>query len=472
MKFDFVSVGGGLAGLVAALRASQLGLQSAVIEAGLGDSYPCNSRLAGGVFHVSYQDVRASPDKLTKEMLLAGASDSPQSRAIANNAARALDWLRCNGAGFANFPQLKRGAWVMVPPRPLVSGFKNGASWLGRGPDLTLRALKKRLLELGGVFLQNSQGIELLTNQGVCVGVRVQSDGKILDIHTKSVALCDGGFSANSALFKQYIGPQPSKVLQRGAATGRGDGLRMALQAGAATSAMSRFYGHILSKDAFHNEDLTPYPQLDAIAAAGVVVNANGLRVLDEGLGGVYAANHLATLEDADESVAIIDSAIWNGPGRGGLIAPNPTLKDKGGTVHQAQTLTELARLCHMPADNLTQTIENYNQALSTNILNTLKPSRTETRAKAYPIQNPPYMAIPICSGITNTMGGLVIDGHACVLTSDEKPIPGLYAAGATTGGLEGGATAHYVGGLIKASVFALLAAEHSASFQNKTQSA
>ena len=66
MKFDFVSVGGGLAGLVAALRASQLGLQSAVIEAGLGDSYPCNSRLAGGVFHVSYQDVRASPDKLTK----------------------------------------------------------------------------------------------------------------------------------------------------------------------------------------------------------------------------------------------------------------------------------------------------------------------------------------------------------------------------------------------------------------------
>ena len=38
MKFDFVSVGGGLAGLVAALRASQLGLQSAVIEAGLGDS--------------------------------------------------------------------------------------------------------------------------------------------------------------------------------------------------------------------------------------------------------------------------------------------------------------------------------------------------------------------------------------------------------------------------------------------------
>jgi fumarate reductase flavoprotein subunit len=170
--------------------------------------------------------------------------------------------------------------------------------------------------------------------------------------------------------------------------------------------------------------------------------------------------------------VAIIDSTIWNGPGRGGVIAPNPTLKDKGGTVHQAQTLTELARLCHIPADNLTQTIENYNQALSTNVLNTLKPSRTETRAKAYSIQNPPYMAIPICSGITNTMGGLVIDGHACVLTSEEKPIPGLYAAGATTGGLEGGATAHYVGGLIKASVFALLAAEHSASFQNKTQTA
>jgi fumarate reductase flavoprotein subunit len=470
MKFDFVSVGGGLAGLVAALRASQLGLQSAVIEVGHGNLYRCNSRLAGGVFHVSYQDVRASPDKLLEEMFLAGVLDSPQARAISNNAARALDWLRCNGAGFANFPQLKRGAWVMVPPRPLVSGFKNGASWIGRGPDLTLRALKKRLLELGGVFLQNTQGSELLTDQGACVGVRVQSDGKLIDVYSKSVAMCDGGFSANSALFKKYIGPQPNKVLQRGAATGRGDCLQMALQAGAATSGMNRFYGHLLSKDAFHNDDLTPYPQLDAVAAAGIVVNANGLRVLDEGLGGVYMANQLATFEDADETVAIIDSTIWNGPGRGGVIAPNPTLKNKGGTVHQAQTLTELANLCCIPAANLIETIENYNEALMVKGLNSLAPSRTETRAKAYPIQNPPYMAIPICSGITNTMGGLVIDGHGCVLTPEEKPIPGLYAAGATTGGLEGGATAHYVGGLIKASVFALLAAEHSASLQKKSQ--
>ena len=42
--------------------------------------------------------------------------------------------------------------------------------------------------------------------------------------------------------------------------------------------------------------------------------------------------------------------------------------------------------------------------------------------------------------------------------------IPGLYAAGSTTGGIEGGPEVGYLGGLIKALVFGLLAAEHQAA--------
>jgi len=43
---------------------------------------------------------------------------------------------------------------------------------------------------------------------------------------------------------------------------------------------------------------------------------------------------------------------------------------------------------------------------------------------------------------------------------ADDQPIPGLYAAGGTTGGLEGGGTLGYVGGLIKAATMGLIAAE------------
>jgi fumarate reductase flavoprotein subunit len=72
-------------------------------------------------------------------------------------------------------------------------------------------------------------------------------------------------------------------------------------------------------------------------------------------------------------------------------------------------------------------------------------------------------MAIPICPGITYTMGGIAINGHGRVLRPDGSVITGLYAAGSTTGGLEGGGRVGYVGGLVKAGVMGLRAGEHVA---------
>jgi fumarate reductase flavoprotein subunit len=78
-------------------------------------------------------------------------------------------------------------------------------------------------------------------------------------------------------------------------------------------------------------------------------------------------------------------------------------------------------------------------------------------------IQAPPFRAAPVVAGITYTMGGVSIDGNARVLSIDDTPIEGFYAAGATTGGLEGGSGVGYVGGLSKSAVTGLLAAEHAA---------
>ena len=56
--FDLVAVGGGFAGICAAVRAAELGLRTAVLEAGANEGYLCSSRWAGGIFHVSYHDVK------------------------------------------------------------------------------------------------------------------------------------------------------------------------------------------------------------------------------------------------------------------------------------------------------------------------------------------------------------------------------------------------------------------------------
>jgi predicted oxidoreductase len=50
-------------------------------------------------------------------------------------------------------------------------------------------------------------------------------------------------------------------------------------------------------------------------------------------------------------------------------------------------------------------------------------------------------------------MGGIVVDSDGRVLDTSNKPIPGLYAAGSTVGGLDGGPHAGYVGGLVKAAI-------------------
>jgi fumarate reductase flavoprotein subunit len=63
-SIDVAIVGGGLSGLVTAVRASMAGLRAIVFEKGAEERYLCASRLTGGVFHVCMMDIRTDPQKL------------------------------------------------------------------------------------------------------------------------------------------------------------------------------------------------------------------------------------------------------------------------------------------------------------------------------------------------------------------------------------------------------------------------
>ena len=79
-------------------------------------------------------------------------------------------------------------------------------------------------------------------------------------------------------------------------------------------------------------------------------------------------------------------------------------------------------------------------------------------------INTAPFLAIPTVPGITYTMGGIVTNEKGQVMSNNNAVIPGLSAAGATTGGLEGGEQAAYIGGLMKSGVFGMIAAEEAAN--------
>jgi fumarate reductase flavoprotein subunit len=138
---------------------------------------------------------------------------------------------------------------------------------------------------------------------------------------------------------------------------------------------------------------------------------------------------------------------------------PNPLVVEAGGTLHRADTLSELAAKIGLTPQRLNDVVAEYNAAIESGTLQTLTPPRRDNPAKAWPIKAAPFYAMPICAAITNTMGGIIVNGDGAVLDTSNKPIPGLYAAGSTVGGLDGGPHAGYVGGLIKA-VIGLRAAE------------
>src|SRR6185436_1727435 len=122
-SFDLAIVGGGYAGLAAANRAAQLGLKAVVLERGSEPSYPCNSRYAGGVLHVSYHDVTDPVPELTRAIVDIGEGwTRPElARAMAGSSARAVEWLVAEGAELGPPAGASWRRHVLAPVRPSVN---------------------------------------------------------------------------------------------------------------------------------------------------------------------------------------------------------------------------------------------------------------------------------------------------------------------------------------------------------------
>lgn len=458
--YDLVVIGGGFAGLTAAVRASELGLRAVVLERGEDEVYACNSRQSGGIMHLAFHDPNRPPEELAVviDRVTEGNADEKLALALAHSGRRAIQWLQHHGARFMRFNPQEGYRWCMAPPRSL----RAGADWKGRGPDVTMQLLEERLKQLGGSLRRGTEVVSLRMQDGRCIGALSRGANGTAEWSATCVLIADGGFQADRELYQRYIGPHFDRVFQRGPRTGTGAGLRMALEAGAAITGTDRFYGHLLCRDAIHNDNVWPYPEVDAVATAGIVVDERGIRVADEGKSGVHLTNELAAYDRDEQLFAIFDAAIWEQPGKSARIPANPLLEEAGGTVVRAESIAALAEKLGMPAPELERTITAYNAALAAGKLGELPVARSSA-IKPWPIMQAPFMAIPVCPGITYTMGGIVIDEMSQVLREDGQPIPGLLAAGATTGGLEGGRNTAYLGGLLKAGAFGLIAAERAA---------
>ena len=195
-----------------------------------------------------------------------------------------------------------------------------------------------------------------------------------------------------------------------------------------------------------------------------MLVGADGRRFTDEGQGGVCQANAIARLADPLSAFLIMDDAMWQAePKLTTTVAANPAMAAAGGALVSAADLDTLGARIGVPPAALTETVRAHNEAVADVNFSRLAVPRSVKKHKPMAFSAPPFHAVPLCAGITGTMGGVVIDANAQARTRDGNAFPGLYAVGTPVAGLEGGPRAGYVGGLSKAFILGLLAAEHMA---------
>ncbi|HLH91478.1 MAG TPA: FAD-dependent oxidoreductase [Xanthobacteraceae bacterium] len=454
-QHDVIVIGAGIAGLVAANRAAQLGKRVVVLEKGEDQKYLCNSRYTYGTFHINYTDVGADEDVIAGRIDACsdGTARKDLARAVARDGRRLMQWLRDEGLELVDLGGYQTN--VLAPPWRKGAGL----NWRGYSGDVALERLEQNLRRRQGRLLRGMRARALALAAGAIV-VETDAAAGAQRFGAPFVVIADGGFPAGLDLIRAHICAAPEKLLARNGGSATGDGLRMVEALGAASTGLDKFYGHLHSRDAMRSTRLWPRPYVDEIAAASIVIDAGGSRFADEGLGGIFLSNAIARQPDPLGATIVFDQAVWDGaPGRGHAQPPNPLLPEAGGTLHRADTIAELAKLIGIAPQRLEDLVRAYNAAIDADTLHLLSPPRRRDRYKAWPIRTAPFYAIPICAAITTTMGGIVVDHNGAVLDRNDTPLPGLFAAGSTIGGLDGGPNAGYVGGLIKATI-ALRAAE------------
>jgi succinate dehydrogenase/fumarate reductase flavoprotein subunit len=455
---DVLVAGAGLAGFTAAVRACEQGAKVLLIDKSNGELGDGNVLMASGSLRAGGKSPKSDPAELYEFVMAEKVGYPDLVRAWSETCGRAIDWLASAGVGLEE-----------TAP---------GRIWLDQNSEISLApvykkdvgtraltTLKERFVNLGGRYLNGVAAERLIVANGrVCgvIGKQIDSES---ELRARAIILATGGFSANKELVKKYIGPYADQCKLRGSKQDTGDGLRMALAAGAKAVNLKYFYGHLISRKALVDDRFWPYPRLDSFVDEGILIDRNGNRFVDEGRGDVAVANELARSKDPTGAVLIFDRETWDAAKDdtfSNLVktpAPNPWLMDNDGEIFSGATIADLARTLAVNSVNLVETVEAYNRAVESGACDSLPVVRTGKPK----VLRSPFYGLRVVPGITFTMGGILVNGRAEALNEDDQPISGLYAAGDAIGGLMGGYGGGYTGGLMQAVVTGILAGENAA---------
>ena len=435
--WDVIIIGGGTAGLPAAIFAAQKGLKVLVIEKASvigGTLFLSTGQIAGaGTVFQQQKGIMDSPDQHYDDIMRinGNTSDPDLTRIVAENAGTTINWLAANGYKIFDHHPVTKIAHDPFKVERYIQGPMGGISILNAIKPIVDQEITKGnitvLLETSAVDLMQSKN-------GAITGVITQNkEGQLMDYKGHKVILASGGCASNPDLYEELH--NVPLYCQMAYPNSQGIGLILGQSVGGYLRGGEKYsplYGMILTDD---NIPSTMYGLTKNIIERlpwEILVNSKGKRFVQEDHESVDAIEHAIMEQPAHRHWAILDQnmieempqLIYGWPNKRIM-----TESKKQNMIKQYGSIRELAIKSELPALNLESTVQEYNDNLENNRDDTLG-----RQHRPLPIEKPPFYSIRMSGWSLCSFAGLAINKNFEVIKPSGEPINNLYAIGEVIG--------------------------------------
>ncbi len=402
---DIVIVGGGPAGLAAAVSAKQTNADKNVILVEKLDILSGNGKFDMNFFDMINTEAQkaAGNDEWVGEAGLAKFLEEKSSNG--ESAERIQVWAN---------EEYNLDAWLRAMGVELnynYGGTNHMAEDNQYSGEVIQAGLEKAAAELGVDVRTGTKGVDLVMEDGACKGVIVTNNaGETYTINAASTIITTGGFCSNKELLAEYApGYEVFNTSNQMGTTG--DFVKIFEQNG--------FKMENMGKMSFFSNIIVPYRDLTGGADMNLLANSEGALLPNKS-----GMDRGTMIKEQPNGAAyyITDKTGYDSFYR---IRKHVGL----GYYAEGATLEELAEKLSINAEGLKASVEQYNADAAAGAENA-QIAAVPTRALD---AEGPYYGVRVEAANHMTKGGVVCNENAQVLNADDTVVPGLYAAGEVT---------------------------------------
>ena len=441
---DVVVVGFGAAGMAAAVTAHELGASVLILEKAPEGQEGGNTRVAGQGYlntssvesAIAYLTALNGPHVVPETMVRVWAEEMGQ-----NNA-----WLASLGGDPQEHQHPPAGIeFPDLPGADCVHKFHDGLTY---GYSYTWKLFERLVKERPIPVLYETPGKALVQNglTGEILGARAQKDGQTISVKARrAVVLTCGGFENNQEMIRDYL-PGVPYCYTSGSPYNEGDGIVMAMSAGADLWHMNNYAGPSMAlkvpevRTSFSMQALHYSKEMPG---GMIVVGPDARRFTDEKYktrhGKVPLNGSWYPLATPCPMFLILDHTLFSaGPlydkhpshGWTQIVERYEWSQDNSaelakGWIKRADSLAALASLVGLDPAALTETVRRWNSQCGSG-----HDADFGRKLMLAPIERGPFYAVELSPSMLNTQGGPRRDEKARIVRPDRTPIPRLYSAG------------------------------------------